>query len=100
LPEHLGFLRSNGNGRSQPNKQQGLIPPLFFFFTAVYLIGAVCPVGRPWLNLATIRTDLSYASMVQAQGCQNISEFKESGFDVAAQYLSRTNVAASRWLLR
>jgi hypothetical protein len=74
--------------------------PLFILFTGCLLVGAVYPIGRPWRNLIINKEDYSYACTVQTRGFRTLAEYKEPHWDLAAQYLGRSDSAAARWLLR
>ncbi|MGD0168082.1 MAG: hypothetical protein ABSC51_12480, partial [Gaiellaceae bacterium] len=76
---------------------------LFILFIGCLLVGAVYPIGRPWLNLITNQKDYSYDCTVQTRGFRTLAECKnpgEPGWNVAAQYTGRPDSAAARWLLR
>lgn len=74
--------------------------PLFILLAGSLLIGAVYPLIRPWQNLLCNRKDYSYAASANLRGFHNLSEYREPGFDAAAQYLGRNDSLAVRWLLR
>jgi hypothetical protein len=74
--------------------------PMFILLAATVLIGAVYPLLRPWQNLMTNTQTIPYANIVQDSGFKNLSEMRDPLFDLAPQYLGRTNSAAVRWLLR
>jgi hypothetical protein len=73
---------------------------MFILLAATVLIGAVYPLLRPWQNLMTNTQTIPYANIVQDSGFKNLSEMRDPLFDLAPQYLGRTNSAAVRWLLR
>jgi hypothetical protein len=67
---------------------------------ASLLLGAVFPITRPWLNVLSRTTDFSYPSIVQTTGSQTLADMRADDFDVAAQYLGRSDSLAAHWLLR
>jgi hypothetical protein len=77
--------------------------PLFLLFLSTFLIGAIYPAGKPWLNLITNRNDYSYAETVRTLGFHNLSEISDPShpsFNAAEQYMGKNESVAARWLLR
>jgi hypothetical protein len=78
--------------------------PLFVLLLGSQVFGAAYPFGKSWKqNLQRDPNDYSYAVTMRTLNIHNLSELKQlkqAGFDVAAQYLGRTDSAAARWLLR
>jgi len=74
--------------------------PLFVLFTGSLLVGAAYPIFRPWWNLKTNQEDYSYVYTTQIRGFRTLAEYKEPGWNVAAQYLGRPDSVAAHWLLR